>query len=95
MPRVAVSGNAGVRTREVVKAARPGSAKLGLYKYDRPPYRPERNRFAPLFKQLKRHERPARSFTTRADLRKAVEDGSETYRRPLRAKGDNELRLAA
>ncbi|MBN9122242.1 MAG: hypothetical protein J0I06_24400 [Planctomycetes bacterium] len=37
VPRVAVSGNAGVRTRAVVKAARPGSAKLGSYRYDRPP----------------------------------------------------------
>jgi hypothetical protein len=51
--------------------------------------------FEPVFKQVKHHEMPTRSFTTRADLRKAVEDGFDTYRRRLQAKGDNELRLAA
>ena len=48
-----------------------------------------------MFKQVKHHEMPTRSFTTKADLRTAVEDGFETYRRRLQAKGDNELRLAA
>ena len=48
-----------------------------------------------MFKQIKHHEMPTRSFTTRADLRKTVEDGLETYRRRLQAKGDNERRLAA
>jgi transposase len=78
-----------------VKAARPGLAKLGIFLYYLPPYSPELNRIEPAFKQVKHDEMPTRSFTTRADLRKAVEDGFETYRRRLQAKGDNELRLAA
>jgi hypothetical protein len=53
------------------------------------------NRIEPMFKQVKHHEMPTRSFTSRADLRKAVEDGFETYRRRRQAKGDNELRRAA
>jgi hypothetical protein len=53
------------------------------------------NRIEPVFKQVKHHEMPTRSFATRADLRKAVEDGFDAYRRRLQAKCTNELRLAA
>jgi hypothetical protein len=56
---------------------------------------PELNRIEPVFKQVKHHDMPTRSFATRADLRKAVEDGFAAYRRRLREKADNELRLAA
>jgi transposase len=95
VPRVVVLDNAGIHTSKLVKAARQGLAKLGIYLYYLPPYSPELNRIEPVFKQVKHHDMPTRSFTTRADLRKAVEDGFETYRRRLRAKGDNEPRLAA
>ena len=95
VPRVVVLDNAGIHTSKVVKAARPGLAKLGIYLYYLPPYSPELNRIEPVFKQVKHHDMPTRSFTTRADLRKAVEDGFETYRRRLQVKCDNELRLAA
>jgi putative transposase len=95
VPRVVVLDNAGIHTSRVVKAARPSLAKLGIYLYYLPPYSPELNRIEPVFKQVKHHEMPTRSFTTRADLRKAVEDGFEAYRRRLQAKCDNELRLAA
>ncbi len=94
-PRVVVLDNAGIHTSKVVKAARPGLAKLGVFLYYLPPYSPELNRIEPVLKQVKHHDMPTRSFTTRADLRKAVEDGFEAYRRRLRAKGDNKLRLAA
>ncbi len=95
VPRVMVLDDAGIHTGRVVKAARPGLAKLGIYLYYLPPYSPELNRIEPVFKQVKHHEMPTRSFTTRAALRKAVEDDFETYRRRLQANGDNELRLAA
>ncbi len=93
VPRV-VLDNAGIHTSKTVKAARPELARLGIYLYYLPPYSPELNRIEPVFKQVKHHEMPTRNFTTKADLRKAVEDGFETYRRRL-AKWDNELRLAA
>jgi putative transposase len=92
---VVVLDNAGIHTSKVVKAARPSLAKFGIFLYHLPPYRPELNRIEPVFKQVKRHHMPTRSFTTRADLRKAVEDGFEAYRRRLQAKGDKQLRIAA
>lgn len=95
VPRVVVLDNAGIHTSRVVKAARPGLARLGVYLYYLPPYSPELNRIEPVFKQVKHHEMPTRSFTTRGDLRKAVEDGFDAYRKRLTGKGDNEPRLAA
>ena len=95
MPRVVVLDNAGIHTSKLVKAARPGLATLGIDLYSLPAYSPELNRIEPVFKQVKHHDMPTRSFATRADLRKAVEDGFETYRRRLQDKCDNELRLAA
>ena len=95
VPRVVVLDNAGIHTSKAVKAARPGLAKLGIDPYDRPPYSPALNRIEPVFEPVKHHEMPTRSFTTKADLRKAVEEGLESYRRRLRAKGDNEPRRAA
>ena len=95
VPRVVVLDNAGIHASKVVRAARAGLAKLGVYLYYLPPYSPELNRIEPVFKQVKHHDMPTRSFTTRTDLRKAVEDGFETYRRRLQNKGDKEPRLAA
>lgn len=95
VPRVVVPDNAGIHTSRVVKAARPALAKLGIYLYYLPPYSPEPNRIEPVFKQVKHHDMPTRSFTTRADLRKAVEDGFDAYRKRLTGKGDNQPRLAA
>jgi transposase len=95
VPRVVVLDNAGIHTSKVMKAARPGLAGLGVYLYYLPPYSPALNRIEPVFKQVKHHEMPTRSFTTRADLRQAVEDGFDAYRRRLRTKADNEPRLAA
>ncbi len=95
VPRVVVLDNAGIHTSRVVKAARPGLARLGIFLYYLPPYSPELNRIEPVFKQVKHHEMPTRSFTTRAELRKAVEDGFDAFRSRLTGKGDKESRLAA
>ena len=95
VPRVVVLDNAGIHTSKVVKAARPGLAKQGIYLYYLPAYSPELNRIEPVFKQVKHHDMPVRSHTNKADLRKAVEDGFDSYRRRLAAKGDKEPRLAA
>jgi hypothetical protein len=53
------------------------------------------NRIEPVFKQVKHHDMPTRSYTSKADLRAAVEAGSDVYRRRLRPKVDNQLRLCA
>ena len=94
-PRVVVLDNAGMHTSKVVKAARPGLAKLGVFLYYLPPYSPQLNRIEPVFKQIKHHDIPTRSFTSKADLRLAVEAGFDAYRHRLRPKRDNQLRLAA
>jgi transposase len=95
VPRVVVLDNASLHVSKVVKAARPGLAGLGIYLYYLPAYSPELNRIEPVFKQVKHHEMPTRSFTTKAGLRAAVEAGFEAYRSRLRPKGDNQPRLAA
>jgi putative transposase len=95
VPRVVVLDNAGIHTSKVVKAARRGLAKQGVFLYYLPAYSPELNRIEPVFKQVKHHEMPTRSFTSKADLRAAVEAGFEAYRARLRPKGNKPLRLAA
>jgi putative transposase len=95
VPRVVVLDNGSLHVSRVVKAARPGLAQLGIYLYYLPSYSPELNRIETVFKQLKHHEMPVRSFATRAELRQAVEQGFERYRQRLREKSDNQPRLAA
>ena len=93
--RVVVLDNAGIHTSKLIKAARPGLAKLGIYLYYLPAYSPELNRIEAVFKQVKHHDIPTRSHTSKAELRQSVEGGFETRRQRLRHKRDNELRLAA
>ena len=69
-------------------------SRQGTYLYFLPAYSPELNRIEPVFKQVKHHDMPTRSFTTRADLRKAVVDGFDAYRRRLAARCDDEPRLS-
>ena len=95
VPRVVVLDNAGIHTSKVVKAARPALAKLGVHLYYLPAYSPELNRIEPVFKQIKHHDIPVRSYTTKPELRSAVENGFETCRRRLAGKGDRKPRLAA
>jgi transposase len=95
VPRVIVLDNAGIHTSKVLKAARPALAKQGIYLYYLPPYSPELNRIEPVFKQVKHHEMPVRSFTSQGALREAVDDGFNSYRQRLQTKSDNQPRLAA
>ncbi len=95
IPRVVVLDNAGIHTSKVVKAARPTLAKAGLYLYYLPAYSPELNRIESVFKQVKHHDIPVRSYTSKADLRAAVEAGFDTFRQRLALKTNKELRLAA
>lgn len=95
VPRVVVLDNAGIHTSKVVKAARPGLAKAGIYLYYLPAYSPELNRIEPVFKQVKHHEMPVRSHASKTALRQAVEDGFEIYRQRLLVRSNKEPRLAA
>lgn len=89
MPRGVVPDTAGIPTRRAVEAARPPLAELGIYLYYRPAYRPALNRVAPVARPVTRHDVPVRGFTRKADPRKAVEGGFDTYRHRLTGKGDN------
>ena len=95
VPRVVVLDNAGLHTSKVVKAARPGLAKLGIYLYYLPPYSPELNEIEGVFRQVKYHEMPHRSFTSKADLRMGVEDGFKRYSKKLPKKRFTQPRPAA
>lgn len=95
VPRVVVLDNAGIHTSKAVKAARPELAARGIYLYHLPPYSPELNRIEPVFKQVKHHDIPVRTYTSKADLRAAVEAGFNTFRQRLAQKANKELRLAA
>jgi putative transposase len=95
VPRVVVLDNASLHISKVTKAARPGLAKLGVFLYYLPPYSPELNRIEAVFKQVKHHEMPTRSHTSKAELRASVEQGFESYHRKLQAKGEGQPRLAA
>jgi transposase len=95
VPRVVVLDNASLHVSKGTKAARPDLAKLGIFLYYLPAYSPELNRIESVFKQVKHHEIPVRSHTSKAELRQSVESGFETYRQRLRQRCYNPPRLAA
>jgi transposase len=95
VPRVVVLDNASLHISKVTKAARPALAALGIYLYYLPAYSPELNEIEAVFKQVKHHEIPQRSYTSKAELRAAVEQGFDRYRSKLRPKGCQQLRPAA
>jgi len=95
VPRVVVLDNAGLHTGRVVREARRRLAGRGIYLYFLPPYSPELNEIEPVFRQVKYHEMPDRSHTTRLGLREAVERGFNGYGRRLRPKHPERLRPAA
>ncbi len=95
VPRVVVLDNSSLHISKVTKAARPGLAKLGIYLRYLPPYSPELNEIEPVFKQVKHHEMPQRSHTSKAELRGSGEQGFDSYGKKVRLKRDERLRPAA
>ena len=94
-PRVVVLDNAGLHTSGVIRRARRELSSRGIYLYFLPPYSPEMNEIEPVFRQVKYHEMPERSHTTRLGLREAVEAGFTGYGQRLRPKRAERLRPAA
>ena len=94
-PRVVVLDNASFHTSTVMRQARQALAGLGIYLYYLPPYSPELNLIESVFRQVKHQEIPQRSFTTRSDLRNAVETGFSNYGENLPSKSPERLRPAA
>ena len=94
-PRVVVLDNGSLHVSKVVKAQRRELARLGLYLYYLPPYSPELNDIEPVFKQVKHHDIPIRSHTSKAELRTSVEGGFATRAKHLREKSNKSPRRAA
>ena len=95
VPRVVVLDNASIHVSKAFKAQRKELSRQGIYLCYLPAYSPEFNEIEPVFKQVKHHEIPQRSHTSKEELRGSVERGFETYARKLRPKRDRQLRPAA
>jgi putative transposase len=94
-PRVVVLDNASFHTSKVIRLARRTLAASGIYLYFLPPYSPELNLIESVFRQVKHQEIPQRSFTTRTELRDAVELGFSNYGDNLPSKVPKRIRPAA
>jgi len=95
VPRVVVLDNASIHISKVFKAQRRELARQGIYLYYLPAYSPELNEIEPVFKQVKHHEIPQRSHTSKEELRASVEQGFASYAKKLRPKRDKQLRPTA
>jgi transposase len=95
VPGVVARDSAGLHTSKVVKAARPAVTGPGIFPGYLPAYSPALNRIEPVLKHVKPHEVPTRSLATREGLRKAVEEGFDSYRKQLASKSNDEPRLSA
>ena len=95
VPRVVVLDNASIHISKAFRAQRRSLAGLGIYLYYLPAYSPELNEIEPVFKQVKHHEIPQRSHTSKEELRGSVERGFASYGKKLRPKRQKQLRPAA
>ena len=73
-PCVVVLDNAAAHVSKAVKARLPALAAAGVELDDLPPYSPGLNRIEELWRQVKYHDLPVRSYRALADRRAAVED---------------------
>ena len=94
-PRVVVLDNGSLHVSKVVRRARRELSRRGIYLYYLPPYSPELNEVEGVFRQVKYHEMPRRSFTSRLALREAVEAAFGGYASRLTRKHPERLRPAA
>lgn len=95
LPRVVVLDNGSIHTSKAFKAQHGELAAAGVSLYYLPAYSPELNQIEPVFKQIKHHEMPTRSYTSKAALREAVEQGFDSYDAKLRLKGAKQSRPSA
>jgi transposase len=95
VPRVVVLDNASIHVSKAFKGERRALARQGIYLYYLPAYSPELNEIEPVFKQVKHHEIPQRSHTSKEGLRGSVEQGFGSYAAKLCPKRDKQLRPAA
>ena len=92
VPTVVVLDNAGFHRARVVRNALPRLRELGVYLYYLPPYSPELNDIERLFRVIKPHELPERTYPTFDALHEAVHGAFTRYeqahcRQPARHPG--------
>jgi transposase len=83
-PGIVVLDNASAHTSKAVKAVLPALAAAGVTVYYLPPYSPDLNRIEEVWRQIKYHELPVRSYRTLDDLRAAVEQALTDHTVDLR-----------
>lgn len=83
VPLVVVLDNAGLHKSKVVRAALPGLWARGIYLCYLPPYSPELNAIERVFRVIKHHGLPQRSYPTLHSLEAAVIDAFSSYQAAL------------
>jgi putative transposase len=78
-PTVVVLDNAGFHRARLVREALPRLRGLGVYLYYLPPYSPELNDIERLFRTIKHHELPERTYPTFDALQEAVHAAFARY----------------
>jgi hypothetical protein len=79
LPTVVVLDNAGFHRAHLVREALPRLRQLGVFLYYLPPYSPELNDIERLFRTIKHHELPERTYPTFDQLQEAVHAAFTRY----------------
>lgn len=78
-PTIVVLDNAGFHHARLVREALPHLRTLGVFLYYLPPYSPELNAIERLFRTIKHHHLPQRTYTTMDALDQAVDQAFRHY----------------
>lgn len=84
-PCVIVLDNYSVHKNKEVKAYAEAFQPAGIDFFFLPPYSPQLNLIEPIWRHLKYHDIPLRSYTTAPDLKKAVDGALDNHKRRLAA----------
>ena len=95
LPTVVVLDNAGFHRAGLVREALPRLRESGVYLYYLPPYSPELNDSERLFRAIKHHDLPERTYTTFDALQDAVHEAFLRREAAYQRKPTNQPRLAA
>lgn len=95
LPTVVVLDNAGFHRAHLVREALPRLRQLGVSLSDLPPYSPELNDIERLFRAIKHHELPERTYPTFDALQEAVHEAFVRREAAYQLKPSNQPRLAA
>lgn len=95
VPTVIVLDNANFHRGHAVRDARPELRRRGIHLYFLPPYSPKLNDIERLFRTVKHHELPERTYLTLDRLERAVSDAFSRCEAKLLTQHANQPRKAA